>query len=111
MKPQRKTAITRDAGFTQVWFLVEGRGVRFRCEHRAGWFRLGQVDGGWTELTCTHGKHHRVLSGFYLESPEAAEDQFEWYGKPLRGVQLKLPFPERGALRFGNVQMAKGSGR
>src|SRR4051812_13859367 len=87
-------------GFTQIWFFVEGQPKRFRCEHQAGWFRIGHEDLGQTELICTHGKRHRVLSGFFLESPDAEEAPLIWFGRLLRGEQLKLKFPAR-VLKFG----------
>lgn len=93
----RKTA-KRITGkeFTQIWFLIEGRSKRWRCEHHAGWFRVGDEHEGQTILVCTYGKHHRVLNGFYLEPPVPLEDPpVQWEGKRLRGVQLNLEFRGR----------------
>ena len=82
--------------FTQIWFIVEGQWVRFKCDHRAGWFRIAQVGDVMTEVICSYEKRHHVKSGFYREPPAPiAEPPPRWEGKPLRGEQLKLLFRGR----------------
>jgi hypothetical protein len=100
---KRSTVTKAKPVFTQIWFLIEGRGVRFRCEHHAGWFRLGNEERGQTKVTCSYGKEHRVMSGFYLESPVPIEEpEWCWVGHVIRGIQLPLAFPAR-AWRIGRV--------
>lgn len=43
---KRQVTTAREHGFTQIWFLVEGQSKRFRCEHGAGWFRIGAEHDG-----------------------------------------------------------------
>src|SRR5438309_2005960 len=86
------------AGFTQIWFYVEGQWKRFRCAHRAGWFRLTDLrHNGYRVVICTYRARHAVLEGFTENPPASAEEEvFAWMGQVLRGEQLALPFPKRG---------------
>lgn len=81
---------------------MEGRAVRWRCDHHAGLFRVGDDKHGQTEVICMYGKRHQVMSGFLAEAPVGLDDEtFPWIKGVIRGVQLLLQFRGR-ALQIGN---------
>ena len=94
-RTQRATLANSSRGYTRIYFLVEGESRPWRCEHKGSWFQIQRDSGRETEVVCTYGQKHRVLSGFFLEPPpvEPEQQEQEWTGPPARrAVQLCFDF-------------------